>query len=362
MSSETAPVRFLQIEPTTRCNFTCGFCAGRAMPQTDLPWERFVAALDAFPGLEHIELQGEGEPLMHHRFFDMVKLARDRGVKVSIITNGSLFTDDAIKKILALGIDKIAVSIESPDAERFQQIRGGKLDKVIRGITALMAARNEQQLQRPSVGLSITVLRSTQQDLPQILALYEQLGLDAGVTLQPLQAMEVYTRHYDEALRSELLDEREADGIFARFFSDADVRRIQAARKGARGFFDELMSGWKPARGTCPWLERGLYVHNGGAVTACCMVKDTANHAFGKLDAGTGPALLAARDEMRAALARREVPTPCAGCELARFAVMGRMQLIRFGLRGLRERWFGAPAREGKDGKRTVRLPVVDTR
>src|SRR5262245_45883400 len=58
-------VRFLQIEPTTRCNFTCGFCAGRAMAQTDLPFERFAETLDSFPAVEHIELQGEGESLMH---------------------------------------------------------------------------------------------------------------------------------------------------------------------------------------------------------------------------------------------------------------------------------------------------------
>jgi MoaA/NifB/PqqE/SkfB family radical SAM enzyme len=348
-------VRFLQVEPTTRCNFTCGFCAGRSMPQTDLPWERFVAALDAFPDLEHIELQGEGEPLLHPRFFDMVALARSRGVRVSIITNGSLFTDEAIEKTLTLGIDKIAVSIESPDAERFQQIRGGKLDKVLRGVAALVSRRNARGLDKPVVGLSITVLRSTEHELPQILALYDRLGLDGGVTLQPLQAMEVYTRHYDEALRGEQLDERQADKVFARFFSDADVRRIQAARGETRGFFDELMAGWKPAKGTCPWLERGLYLHNGGAVTACCMVKDTERHGFGSLAADAVPSLLAARNEMRAALARREVPAACAGCELARFAVMGRMQLVGFGLRGLKQRWFG-------DEPPRRRLPVIDTK
>jgi MoaA/NifB/PqqE/SkfB family radical SAM enzyme len=343
----SAPVRFLQIEPTTRCNFTCGFCAGRAMPQADLPWDRFVAAIDAFPMLEHVELQGEGEPLLHPRFFDMVALLRERQIKVSIITNGSLFTDEAIDKILSLSIDKVAVSIESPDAARFQQIRGGKLEKVTRGLEALVAARDQRRLAQPTVGLSITVLRSTQDELPQILALYDRLHLDGGVTLQPLQAMEVYARHYDEALRGELLDSREADRVFARFFSDADVRRIQAARGETRGFFDELMAGWKAGRGTCPWLERGLYVHNGGAVTACCMVKDTALYAFGSLG-DDGAALLAARDEMRRRLARRDVPPACDGCELARFAVMSRTALVGFGLRGLRQRWFGHERKKGR--------------
>jgi hypothetical protein len=32
-------VRFMQIEPTTRCNFTCKFCCGRQMDQSNLDIE-----------------------------------------------------------------------------------------------------------------------------------------------------------------------------------------------------------------------------------------------------------------------------------------------------------------------------------
>src|SRR5690242_17110340 len=109
------PLRFLQIEPTTRCNFTCGFCAGRAMPQTDLGAATYEATRAAFPGLQHIELQGEGESLMHPRFFEMVQAARARGVKISLISNGSYLFQDNVDKILDLGIERIMVSIESAE-------------------------------------------------------------------------------------------------------------------------------------------------------------------------------------------------------------------------------------------------------
>src|SRR5436853_394055 len=121
-------VHFLQIEPTTRCNFTCGFCCGRSMEQGDLPLERFVAALDTFPDVRHVELQGEGESLMHPRFFDMVGLCRGRGIKVSLITNGSFLSREVAGKLLDAGIEKVSVSMESADARTFREIRGGKLD------------------------------------------------------------------------------------------------------------------------------------------------------------------------------------------------------------------------------------------
>ena len=65
MSSGTparrAGVTHLQVEPTTRCNFVCGFCCGRAMDQSDLSFEAFEQMLARFPDLERLELHGEGE-------------------------------------------------------------------------------------------------------------------------------------------------------------------------------------------------------------------------------------------------------------------------------------------------------------
>lgn len=358
MSEQPERVLYLQIEPTTRCNFTCGFCAGRYMEQADLPFERFAAALDAFSDLQHIELQGEGESLLHPRFFDMLALARSRGVKVSFISNGSLLGPAAIEEILKGGVEKVSVSLESADPATFQQIRGGKLEKVLRGIEALLRARDERGLDRPIVGFSVTVLRRTRSDLRAILDLYERLGLDGGVTLQPLQAMGAYVQHYSEEMRGELLDKGDADDIWGKFFSDAQVRRIQKRRRAAAGFFDQLMDGWRPARRSCPWLDRALYVHNSGDVTACCMVKDTARFGLGRLGRESGAEILAARARMREELAGGAIPEACAGCELGRFAVMSRLDLVRFGLRGLRQRLFGAGG-DGKGAER-VRLPVIN--
>ena len=157
-------VRFLQIEPTTRCNFTCGFCCGRYMEQADLPFERFESLLTAHPHVEHVELQGEGESLLHPRFFDMVKVLRVRNVKVSVISNGSLISEAHAQRMVELGIEKVSVSMESAEPETFRQVRGGKLEKVIAGLTNLMTEKRKQGSLRPLVGLSIAASSSSPGD------------------------------------------------------------------------------------------------------------------------------------------------------------------------------------------------------
>ena len=78
----TLTIRYAQIEPTTRCNFTCGFCVGRSMSQGDLSLESFSKILELHPDLEHIELQGEGEPTLNRDFVKMLALAHQKKLKI----------------------------------------------------------------------------------------------------------------------------------------------------------------------------------------------------------------------------------------------------------------------------------------
>lgn len=345
-----ATVELLQIEPTTRCNYTCGFCAGRYMEQSDLPLERFVAALEAYPGLQHLELQGEGEPLLHPQFLDMVELARARGIQVSFITNGSLLSDAVIDRILELAPEKIAVSMESAEPGLFQEIRGGKLEKVIRGLETLMARRRRRGLERPCVGLAVTVMKRTRNELPAIRRLYERLGLDGGITVQSLQTMDSYLQHYDQELRSELLSAAEKAELFAQ------AKAAPMPRSSVSGFYDQLLRGFRPTQRRCPWLERGLYVNAQGHVTACCMIKDTARHAFGRLGETSVEAVLARRSAMRDELAGGRMPEACRGCTVAQFALMSRRDYAKFRLARLR---LGRAPQSRPAGAK-VSLPVID--
>src|SRR5260221_7336553 len=169
------------------------------------------------------------------------------------------------------------------------------------------------------------MLRSTAGDLDGIVELYERLGLDGGITTQALQRMPGYMSNYPPEIEHELLDQRGADARYIRFYRR--TRAIANPTWSNGGFYAPLMQGWKPSTRRCPWLERGAYVSRDGVVTACCIIKDE-RHALGNV--GDDPAAIEAkRTAMRDQLARGVTPAPCTGCEIARYAVMTKLDVAR---------------------------------
>src|SRR5215213_5232889 len=135
----------LRVSVTDRCNFRCQYC----MPADGLPWldrsavlrfeeiERLVRVF-ASMGVTDVRLTG-GEPLVRRDFPKLAAmLARVDGVEdLSLTTNGYLLERDA-GALVAAGIDRVNVSIDSLQRDRFFQItRRDSLPQVLRGLDAL---------------------------------------------------------------------------------------------------------------------------------------------------------------------------------------------------------------------------------
>jgi len=137
----------LRVSVTDRCNFRCQYC----MPAAGLPWlareeilsfeeiERLVALL-ARLGVEDVRLTG-GEPLVRRDFPRLVgMLAGIGGLRdLSLTTNGYLLEEQA-EALVAAGIGRVNVSIDSLQRDRFFQLtRRDALPQVLRGLEAIAA-------------------------------------------------------------------------------------------------------------------------------------------------------------------------------------------------------------------------------
>ena len=315
------PVLFAQIEPTTKCNFTCGFCCGRQMDQSNLSLSNFKQVLDLFPDIQHLELQGEGEPLIHPEFFEMIDLANKKGINLSFITNGSLLTDANIQKILNSNITSIRISLETADLEKFQKIRGGSFAVVEKGIMRLMAERSQHGLDKPSVGFALTVLASTLSDMPSIFELYCRLGLDGGIAIQSLNKMLQYTQSYEEMMQTEYLIREKHQEEYQIYMTSEIMQKIWQEKSPYSHFYDELFKA-RPADlekgklAICPWLEEGINVDRHGRVTPCCMVKGE-SWSFGTLENLDRKTILRERSKLADQLKAGQLPIPCQDCHIA---------------------------------------------
>ena len=137
----------LRISVTDRCNIRCFYCMPEVvkfLPRKDvLSFEEIVRLTRVFAsaGIERIRLTG-GEPLARRGLSDLVGMLKEiDGIKeIAATTNGLLLADHA-ESLKAAGLDRLNVSLDTLDPERFQQItRRNGLEKVIAGIESAQEA------------------------------------------------------------------------------------------------------------------------------------------------------------------------------------------------------------------------------
>ena len=96
----------IYIEITNICNLSCHFCAQTNRHLEYMPIERFNNILTQIkPYTNYIYLHVMGEPLMHPKINEFIKLASERGFFVNLTTNGFLLDRlDESPKIRQLNI------------------------------------------------------------------------------------------------------------------------------------------------------------------------------------------------------------------------------------------------------------------
>lgn len=110
------------------CNFRCRQCFSKFGTEKLLPvkdWEKIVDNCIAGADVAEFNIAG-GEPMLYPGLVELVKYIRDKGVKVSLITNGSLMNEEWIKNY-AVMYETIGFSVDSINDETNRKI--GRCDR-----------------------------------------------------------------------------------------------------------------------------------------------------------------------------------------------------------------------------------------
>ena len=112
------------VEITNICNMSCSFCHGHSRPPRRMSEAEFLRVLSELDGkTRYIYYHLMGEPLTHPELPRFMKLAKERGFKSIITTNGTLLSGRGAE-LLRSGLHKVNLSIhsfEEGDGERFER-------------------------------------------------------------------------------------------------------------------------------------------------------------------------------------------------------------------------------------------------
>ena len=101
------------VEITNICNMSCSFCHGHSREPRRMTADEFSRVLDQLLGqTKHIYYHLMGEPLTHPELPLFLSMARERGFKSMITTNGTLLKKRG-SELLSSGVHRVNISLHS---------------------------------------------------------------------------------------------------------------------------------------------------------------------------------------------------------------------------------------------------------
>lgn len=325
--------RFIQLEPVGECNLRCQMCpiqyrgeGSVAGTPAFMPLELFTRLVDQFPELTELHLQGLGEPMMHPRFFDMVRYAAAKGIRVSTNSNLTLLSPRRAALCVDSGLEWLHVSVDGATPETYERIRlRGRFDRVRRNVELLLEARRQRVSRLPRLRMVVVAMRMNLDELPDLVRLAAGWSIDV-----------VFVQHlchdFDEA---SLPDRYRAMHRFVEEQSlvGEDPRRVADRFAEARHLADELGVDLRlpnvvprehppdtPGRQRCDWPWRGAYFSFQGLAMPCCMIGTPDRLNFGSAASQPVEQIWnsSALDQFRRRLDSPDPPPICRSCSVYR--------------------------------------------
>jgi MoaA/NifB/PqqE/SkfB family radical SAM enzyme len=302
----------LYLEATAVCNLSCPMC-----PTTiGIPRERYRTEtfdMDLVPKIEPLLpyavrcfLSGGGEPLLHPRFFEIVRLLKSQGVEVQFNSNATLLNEGRAREVIESGVDTISFSVDGATPETYARVRApADFERVTANIRRLAELKKALGSERPFLNMQFTVSDLNVRDISRAVPLAASIGVN-HLVVEPLTPVfcfdsEYFAFYHDHAVAAEdvIEDLREAG--------------IEAKKLGLVFSSHYLAAADNPdpeRRCLEPWLTFGVRV-DGRVFTCCGMIEpmgDLASQTFAEI--WNGPSYLL----LRRALALGAFPEFCSLC------------------------------------------------
>ena len=236
---------------TRRCNLRCLRCSSDSAPKLypgELTLDQMVNVIDDLSESKvPAVLFSGGEPMLHPHFFDVAGYAIERGLKVTVSTNGTRINSHAAERLKDLGVAYVGISLDGigEDHDRFRGRRGA-FKKAVEGLRHCREAGQKAvlhiNLTRQTVGRFADIFRFIEKEEVPRVCFHHLAGHGRGADVGLPAAAE--TR---QALRM-------VADVVLRWNRDGDTRETLTVGQPADGvFFWFLMRRRDPKRADAIW-------------------------------------------------------------------------------------------------------------
>lgn len=170
--------RIMFWELTQGCNLNCIHCRTTAKLERspdELTTEQAFEVIDQIVDfVSPILILIGGEPLYRPNFFEIAQYAHDKDIITAMASNGTLINEECAKRIKEVGIRRVAISVDGPNANIHDQFRGlnGAFDAALNGARCVKAEGLEVQF-----NMTITIHNVTY--IEELIALCKRMNVDA---------------------------------------------------------------------------------------------------------------------------------------------------------------------------------------
>ncbi|MDD5772147.1 MAG: radical SAM protein [bacterium] len=243
------------IEPTNFCNFKCKPCAhGQEKNREDLKpfihldfdlYKKMIDELRTWPGpkLKLLRLTALGEPFLHPKMCEMIKMAKDADIaeRLDMFSNGSLLTEAISEKLVEYQLDAIRFSIYSVINDHHKSVTNNSIDihKIRDNIAALKRIRDKKGSSKPYIFVKMFDTYTSENEV--FINLYKDIADEIG-----------FEKVFDASKYNN------ADLIGSYYTNPEDAKRT-------REDYDKSLHDLK----TCPRPFIGMVICSNGDVVMC---------------------------------------------------------------------------------------------
>lgn len=143
-SSATIRLESLWLELTQKCNLACNHCYAESHPGRELlgsmTCEDWSSVIDDAAGMGccYVQFIG-GEPLLHPEIEQLARQAKEHGMDIEVLTNGTVLSDRMLGWMSALDVN-VSTSVYSSCATRHDAVTGkaGSWDRTVSNIDRMI--------------------------------------------------------------------------------------------------------------------------------------------------------------------------------------------------------------------------------